>query len=282
MRYVFFGTPEFAALVLEALIHAGLPPVALVCNSDRPVGRKKIVTPPPAKVAVESHHDLGVRVLQPETLRSFDATLREFTPEFCIVAAYGKIIPPSVLAIPKLGTIGVHPSLLPKHRGASPIQAAILNGDSKTGVSLFLVDAKVDHGEVLASAEQSLSGHETYPELERTLAGIGAKLLIETLPSFVSGKLTPAAQDESAVTFTKKFGTEDGFIEWRVLDEALSGSKPSESIRIERMVRALNPEPGVWTVRNERRMKILAARLHGERLELTTIQYAGRKPVPYV
>lgn len=282
MKYVFFGTPEFAATVLEKLIHAGLPPVAVVCNPDRPVGRKKLITPPPTKVLAESHHDLGIRVLQPETLRGFDATLRDLAPEFCIVAAYGKIIPPSILAVPPRGTIGVHPSLLPKYRGASPIQTVILNGDTTTGVTLFLVDAKLDHGETLASVEYPLSGTETYTQLEAALANAGARLLTETLPSFLAGKVTPREQDESAATPTKKFETQDGFIEWDYVRAACAGSAPEMAAIVDRRIRALNPDPGTWTIEQpgNARMKLLEAKLVDGRLTLTTIQYAGEKPKP--
>jgi methionyl-tRNA formyltransferase len=282
MKYVFFGTPEFAATVLEKLIHAGLPPVAVVCNPDRPVGRKKLVTPPPTKVLAESHHDLGIRVLQPENLRNFDGALKELEPEFCIVAAYGKIIPPSILAVPPRGTIGVHPSLLPKYRGASPIQTAILNGDPVTGVTLFLVDAKLDHGEILSVAEQPLRGTETYIELERILAELGADLCVKTLPTFLAGKLTGVEQNEAAATPTKKFETQDGFIEWDYVRAARAGSAPEMAAIVDRRIRALNPDPGTWTLEQpgNARMKLLEAKLVDGRLTLMTIQYAGEKPKP--
>src|ERR1700690_3293179 len=140
MKYVFFGSPRFAAIVLQKLIDGGIAPAAGVCNPDRPVGRKKIVTPPPVKTLVVSTSS-EIDILQPEKLDDmFTKRLAAIEPDFFVVAAYAKIIPANVLAIPRLGTIGTHPSLLPKYRGASPIQAALLGGDAKTGTTLYLMD----------------------------------------------------------------------------------------------------------------------------------------------
>jgi methionyl-tRNA formyltransferase len=140
MRYVFFGTPRFAEIVLRKLLDAGMPPVALVCNPDRPVGRKKIVTSPPTKT-LATNNRTPIEILQPEKLdEAFMEQLQTLRPDFFVVAAYAKIIPKAVLAIPRLGTLGVHPSLLPKYRGASPIQSVILNGERETGVTIYAMD----------------------------------------------------------------------------------------------------------------------------------------------
>ena len=149
MRYVFFGTPEFAAIVLRQLLDANLLPVGVVCNPDRPVGRKKVITPPPVKSLVMKHETWNIPVLQPEKLdERFMLQVSSFMPELFVVAAYARIIPRSILDIPANGAIGVHPSLLPRLRGASPIQSAILNGEQNTGVTLYHMDTEVDHGPV--------------------------------------------------------------------------------------------------------------------------------------
>jgi methionyl-tRNA formyltransferase len=273
MKYLFFGTPEFAAIVLDKLIKAGMPPAGAVCNPDRPVGRKKIITPPPVKILAQKH---GIPVFQPEKLLNTDSYLRNVECDFAVVAAYGKIIPKSVLDVFKSGVIGVHPSLLPKYRGPTPVQTAILNGEKETGVSLFLVDDKVDHGPVLAERKISGVQNMVYPALHDKLAEIGADLLIETIPGFLSGSIKPRIQNEAEATFTKKFETKDAQVD-------LAEDNP---VMIDRKVRALNPEPGVWTLQQvqskPKRMKILEAELNppagGGKLTLKKIQFEGKKP----
>ncbi|MFA5084446.1 MAG: methionyl-tRNA formyltransferase [Candidatus Paceibacterota bacterium] len=265
MEYIFFGTPDFAAIILEKLIKAGMPPVAVVCNPDRPVGRKKIITPPPSKVLAEKH---GIKTYQPEKLGIDDLWSKIAEMDFAVVAAYAKIIPKEILEIPRLGTIGVHPSLLPKYRGSSPIQSVILNGESETGVTLFLADEKVDHGKIVASIKYKVSNDETYETLVKKLAELGGDLLVETLPKFLKGEINPLPQDESQATYTKKFINEDGYVD-------LEKDKPEI---IERKIRALNPEPGVWTMINNKRTKLLEAKLIDGKLKITKIQIEGKKP----
>lgn len=277
MSYVFFGTPRFAAIVLKELLAAGLPPVALVCNPDRPAGRKKMITPPPTKELAVRHG--SIRVLQPEKLDAdFAAQLKTLRADLFVVAAYAKIIPKAVLDIPRLGTLGIHPSLLPKYRGASPIQSAILDGESETGVTIYKMDEKTDHGPIIASgraATDSLAA--TYGALEEKLAKLGGTLAVQTLPDFAAGKIKPVPQDESHATYTKKFTTEDGFIEETELAAAERGGIKAAEL-ITRKINALNPEPGAWTVRNGVRTKLLAAEIKNGALKLTNIQEAGGKP----
>ncbi|MEK7191982.1 MAG: methionyl-tRNA formyltransferase [Patescibacteria group bacterium] len=267
MKYVFFGTPEFAAIILERLIKAGMPPTLVVCNPDRPAGRKKIVTSPPVKFLAEKHK---IQVLQPET---FDVeTLKYLNSrnlDFAIVAAYSKILPKRIISSPRLGTIGVHPSLLPKYRGATPIQSVILNGEEKTGTTLFLIDEKIDHGPVLAQRELEFPIlNFKFPRLLQALSELSADLLIETLPRFVRGEIKPAPQNESEATYTKKFTSQDAFIDLTKDDPAA----------VDRKVRALNPEPGTWTIQDGKRVKILEAEAVGNKLVLKKIQMAGKKP----
>ena len=282
MRYAFFGTPEFAAIVLEKLISAGFPPSLLVCNPDRPVGRKKIITPPPAKQSILEQDESireGIEILQPEKVREIEATLRNSNFDFFVIAAYGKIIPKDILEIPSFGTIGVHPSLLPLHRGSSPIQSTILNGDKETGVTLYMVDALVDHGPILE--ERKLESYDidsvTYPALHDALAKLGAEMLIHLIPKIGKERVTLSPQDEIKATFTKKFVTEDGFIDEADLEEAMNGNK-EKAVVIDRKIRALNPEPGVYTVRKGERTKLLEAELRGDTLVLKVIQIAGKTP----
>ncbi len=284
INYVFFGTPEFSATILEKLTEAGFSPAAVVCNPDRPVGRKKIITAPPVKVLAEKH---GIKVYQPESLEigncppEADPPLAEKLEignmDFGIVASYGKIIPKDIIQTFELGVIGVHPSLLPRHRGASPIQSAILSGDEVTGVTLYLLDEKMDHGPILASREFSIYNLQ-FLNLQEKLAELGAELLIETLPKFMKGEIKPQIQNEERATYTKKFKTEDGYVDL----------KKDDPTAIERKVRALNPEPGVWTLRpldetrgkqaQGKRMKILDAELKEGKLILKKIQFEGGKP----
>ncbi len=284
MKFVFFGTPEFAAIILEKLIKVGLLPQAVVCNPDKPIGRKKIVTPPPTKVLAEKHN---ISVLQPEKLLDVKSKLSDVDCQLFVVAAYAKIIPKEILEIPRLGTIGIHPSLLPKYRGATPIQTAILNGDEKTGTTLFLMDEKIDHGPILENRETPIT-NRNYKELEKELAELSANLLIETLPSIEEKIKNAKPQDESLATYTKKFSarggsaeggkTEDGYVASKDLEAAQSvGGKVA--IEIDRKIRALNPEPGTWTLQNEKRMKILGAGLTPEgKLKLKKIQFESKKP----
>lgn len=281
MKYAFFGTPRFAAIVLRKLIDAGLPPAAVVCNPDRPVGRKKIVTPPPVKVLAIEH---GIPVLQPEQLDAgFVATLHGFAPDAFAVAAYAKIIPQKVLDVSRLGTLGTHPSLLPKYRGASPIQSAILHGDRETGATIYLMDAKMDHGPVLAQEALAFDPDtENYPSLEEKLAERSGALLAGVLPKFLAGTADAHPQDDAAATFTKKFTTEDGFIsedEFRAAEDAGGGTGPEAARSLLHRINALNPEPGCWTMRGDKRVKLLEAKLDERGAFVpTVVQEDGQLP----
>lgn len=274
MNYVFFGTPEFAAIILEKLIAGGFVPSALVCNPDRPVGRKRIITAPPTKLEIRKQNlENRIRILQPEVPDSgFRILLSDVKPDFFIVAAYAKILPNEILAIPRLGTIGVHPSLLPKYRGSSPIQSAILGGDAETGVTLYLMDEKMDHGEIISKIKSQISKNDTYITLMRKLAEASGDLLVGTLPKFVNREIRPEPQDESKATFTKKFGRKDAFIEPADL------ANPAKAAEIDRKIRAFDPEPGAWTIMNGKQIKLLHAELRDGALVLKKTQVEGEKP----
>ena len=270
-RYIFFGTPRFAAIVLEKLLDAGFVPAAVICNPDRPVGRKKIITAPPIKELIAKRKAQS-EVLQPENLSAIRDLLFALRPTFAIVAAYANIIPKEILAIPRLGTIGVHPSLLPKYRGASPIQSAILAGEEETGVTLYLMDEKMDHGNIISNVKAQISNEDTYETLEKKLAELGGELLAKTISDFVAGKITAQPQDHTKATFTKKFTTADGEV----------NLKTDDPERVYRKIRALNPEPGVYTFTYPghvgKRVKLLCAEYRDGTLRIVEIQPEGKIP----
>ena len=276
MPFLFFGTPYFSARVLEKLIERGIVPAAVVTNPDRPVGRKKAITPPPVKVLAEKH---GIKIYQPEKLdEPFINELKSLRPDFFLVFAYNKIFRKSFLAIPRLGTVGVHPSFLPKYRGPSPFQTALLDGERETGVTLYLLDEGVDSGPVLAKSQPIAIGpNDTFATLALKLADAGAEILVETLPRFTEGKITPQPQVESQATFTKKFTTEDGFVKPEDLEAAENGALEIAA-KIDRKIRALNPDPGVWTMKDGKRIKLLEASIENGSLRLTVTQREGEKP----
>ena len=255
-KLIFFGTSPFAVPILEKLVEeSGFKVLAVVTNPDESSGRKKILTSPPVKTTTKKH---GIKIIQPEKLRSnpeLFEVLKKINPDICIVASYGKIIPKEYLEIPKFGFINVHPSLLPKYRGPTPIQTAILNGEKETGVTVILMDEKIDHGPILKSKSLKLKG-KNHKELERELSELGAKLLIETIPNLISGKIKPKDQDHDKATFTKKITREDGKINW---------SDSAEKVL--NQIRALNPEPGTWTLWNGRDLKILETKISDKEKE---------------
>lgn len=276
---------------LEALHEAGFEISAVITMLDQPVGRKKILAPPPVKIAAEK---LGLKILQPERLKD-DTFFEEFSalqPDFCVIAAYGKIIAERYITTPKYGFLNIHPSLLPKYRGPTPIQTAILNGDNETGVTIIQIDKDMDHGPLLASQEFSISNFQfsNAKELENKLAELGAKLLVETIPKLINGEIKPKEQDHSQATFTKIFKREDARIDW---------SRPPREIY--NKICALNPEPSTWTtwhqpgsassdstksgeatfgtstIRGDKILNIKKATFVDNKLSLITIQLEGKK-----
>lgn len=282
MKYVFFGTPKFAGTVLQKLIDKGLPPVLAVCNPDRPTGRTQELTAPPVKQTAEAY---GIPFFQPEKLGNGEiARIKSVGAEFGVLAAYGKIIPAELISAFPRGIIGVHPSLLPLYRGASPIQSTILDGAEETGVTLFLMDEKVDHGPVLAQERLSNYRKETaeYPILHDMLANLSGELAAKTIPQFTGGALSQIAQDERRATYTQKFTADDAHVASEDLARAQTeGGKIAGTI--DRKIRALNPEPGVWTTEKDgKRMKLLASEIREGALRLLLIQREGKNPQPFV
>jgi methionyl-tRNA formyltransferase len=234
LRVIFLGTPEFAVPSLEALERTTTV-VAVVTQPDRPAGRgRKIVAPPVAAAA----RLLGLPVLQPGTLRdgSTQAALAALRPDLITVVAYGLLIPPAVLALPSLGAINVHPSLLPTYRGASPIQAAIRDGASVTGVTVLHVVDEMDAGDIILQREVPIGPEESAGELEGRLAGVGAGLLAEAVRLLASGAAPRRAQDRARATYVAKVSKADGEIQW---------NRPAQEIV--NHIRAMNPWPCAFT-----------------------------------
>jgi methionyl-tRNA formyltransferase len=246
VRIVFMGTPEFAVSSLEELVLDGHQVAAVYTRPDRPAGRGLKPSPPPAKrVAVR----LGLPVLQPASLKTaaVASELADLKPEAIVVAAYGQILPPPVLAIPEFGTINVHPSLLPRYRGASPVAAAILAGDGFCGVSIMLLDAGLDTGPVLARAQIPIAPGDTTGSLKDRLSLLGARLLAEVLANW-PGDLKPRPQDEAGATYSGTIAKETGKIDWR-----------QPAVTIWRQVRAYQPWPGAYTSWQGKRLEIIEA-----------------------
>ena len=251
LRVIFFGTPDFAVPSLRALLDGGEEIVGVVCQPDKPAGRgHKLVAPPVKRLAIES----GVVVLQPPTLRTPQAlaALSQLAPDLIVVAAYGKILPPDVLTLPRLGCINVHASLLPKYRGAAPIQWGILRGDTVTGITIMQMNEGMDTGDVLLQRETPIGDDETYGELQTRLAHLGAAALMQAMELLKRGELRGRAQDSAAATLAPMIKKEDGRIDWR---------RPA--LELARWVRAYNPWPSAHTTLDGTRLKIHRARAVG-------------------
>lgn len=262
------GTPNYAARYLEGLIAADLTPVAVITQPDRPAGRTQTVEPTPVKMAALKY---GIPIYQPEDIREphWAEKIRGLAPELIVVVAFGQIIPQSILDVPPKGCINVHPSLLPRHRGATPWQETILQGDTKTGVTIMLMDEKMDHGPILSQEEISVAQDETTESLENKTAAVGIPLLINTLAQWFAGTVVPSEQNHEKATYTRLLKKESGKIDWS-----------KSAIEIERMIRALEPWPGTWTERQGKRVKILKAHLDEQNaLIIDELQPEGKKPV---
>ena len=238
------GTPQFAEVILECLLHSPYRVVAVYSQPDKPVGRGREVAWSPVKRLAMEHK---IPVIQPTTLKSVEAVeeLASFKPELIVVAAFGHILSQEVLSLPKFGCVNVHPSLLPQHRGPSPVASALLRGDQLTGVTIMLMDGGMDSGPILAQREVGISLEDTTGSLTQKLAEIGAELLLETLPRWLDGELKPQPQDESQATYSKVITSEDGKIDWHL-----------PAVELWRRVRAYNPWPGCYTWWQGKRLKI--------------------------
>ena len=247
MRVVFMGTSEFAVSCLERLVLAQYQVVAVYTRADSPAGRGRRLMSPPVKRAAQ---DWGLSVVQPDSLDRAEVVeqLAGFRPDVIVVAAYGQILPQAVLDIPGYGCINVHPSLLPRFRGASPVAAAILAGDELTGVSLILMDRGLDTGPVLSRLSVPVSPWDTAGLLTARLSQVGARLLAAALPRWCSGELTAQPQNDAETTCCREIAKRDGEIDWRLSARELW-----------QRVRAFQPWPGGFTMWQGRRLEIVEA-----------------------
>lgn len=253
MRIIFMGTPEFAVPSLKALTESQDEVVAVVCQPDKPVGRKKELTKPPVKIFAES---LNIPVLQPEKIRNneeFLESLKKLEPDLICVAAYGKILPKSILDLPEQGCINVHSSLLPKYRGAAPINWAVINGEAITGVSTMLMDEGMDTGDILLTEEITIKPDDTSQTLTESLSELGSSLLIKTIEQLKTEGLKPVKQDDGKATTAPILKKDYGLIDW---------SKTAEQIR--NQIRGLLPWPVAYTHLNGKMLKIYEAEISGE------------------
>jgi methionyl-tRNA formyltransferase len=289
MRLVFLGTPAFAVPTLEALVKAGHRVLAVLTQPDRPRGRGRETTAPPVKQAALRH---GLTVYQPERVRRPEAVeyLRGLAAEAMVVVGYGQIIPQSVIDLAPLGILNVHASLLPRYRGAAPVQWALANGERRTGVTIMRIDAGLDTGDILRAAETDIGDEENAVELAERLAAMGAELLVETLSDWRAGRVQPQKQDSAQATLAPILKKEDGLIDWRL---------PAAAIH--NRVRGFQPWPGAYTRFRGQTLNIWRARVvsaggaaapgtflslkppvvaAGERgLELVEVQLEGRKRI---
>ena len=250
MRIVFMGTPDIAASCLEALYAAGHDICAVYTRRDKPVGRKQVLTPPPVKQVALAH---GTPVFQPRTLRDGgeNANLQALAPDLIVVVAYGCILPQAVLDIPKFGCINLHVSLLPKYRGSAPVQWAVLNGDTETGVSIQQMDAGLDTGDVLVCEKVAIGPEATSGARFDRVTAVGARVLCETLPRIAAGTLTPTPQDHAAATMAPMLTKELAQFRWE-----------ESAAHIHNWVRGMNPWPAAWFVTGGgRKVKVLECRV---------------------
>jgi len=246
LKIIFIGTSSFAVPILEKLIEHKYQILVIITNPDKPSGRKKELTPSPVKQTGLKHK---LSVLQPDKISDLYDKISQLKPDLIVTASYGQIIDKKILDIPRYGSVNLHPSLLPKHRGPSPIQTAILNGDKKTGISIMLMDEKMDHGPIISQKEIKISSNDTYQSLEKKLSFESAGFLIKILPQYIRKQIKPQAQNENQASYSKILTRQDGKIDWN-----------QSALEIERKVRAFYPWPGTWTNMNNKRIKILKAK----------------------
>ncbi len=265
------GTPAFALPTLTRLC-ANYPVVGVVTRPDKPAGRGRKLSPPPVKEVALAE---GLALFQPPRLRRVEAIehIRAWSPDLIVVAAFGQILPPELLRIPRYGALNVHASLLPRWRGADPIRAAILAGDERSGVTIMQMDEGLDTGPILAQRETVIGVMETAGALEERLAQMGAELLLDVLPDYLAGRLQPVPQPSEGVTYAPRLPKEAAQIDWAETAEMLA-----------RRVRAFAPKPGAYTTWAGKRLKILLAQpldveVPKETLPGTLIVYAGEPAV---
>ena len=246
LRLVFMGTPDFAVPSLQALLDGPDEVVAVVCQPDRQRGRGKILSPPPVKVLAEAHH---IPVLQPESVRKepFLEQIHDLAPDLLVVVAYGKILPPSLLQLPPLGAINVHGSLLPQYRGAAPIQWAVINGETETGITIMQLDEGMDTGPLLLSVPVAIGPQETAGALFDRLALLGGQTLAAALEQLKQGQLRPLPQDHALATIAPMLTKEQGHLDWSL-----------PATRLHCLIRGLDPWPSAFSFLDGKRYRFFS------------------------
>lgn len=289
LKIIFAGTPDFAIPIVK-LLAVNYQLLAILTQPDKKIGRKQNLAYSPIKQFAIKHN---IPTLQSESLKTkeiFDK-IKSLKPDIIIVAAYGKIIPKNILDVPKYGCLNIHASLLPKYRGASPIQYAILNGDKETGVTIIKMNEKMDEGDIIARAKEKIYNDDTSQALHNRLSKLGASLLIKILPDYINKKIKPVPQNHKSATYTKIIKKADGQIDWL-----------QNAQKIENQIRAFNPWPGAFTYIENKRVKIIQAKAINESISfnpsvlfkingnlaiaclksyliINTLQLEGKKPV---
>jgi len=255
-KIIFMGTPDFAVPTLEGLHRSPHELLMVVTRPDRPRGRGRRSAPPPVKAAAQ---DLGYEVLQPDSVKSDDfyGRMADLTFDFFVIVAFGQIIPARVLEIPRQASVNVHASLLPRYRGPAPIQWAIINRESHTGVTTMFMDAGMDTGDILLQAQEPVLPDDTSETLHARLAGLGARTLLKTLAQFAAGTIETMEQDDSLATYAPMLKKADGRIDW---------NRPAT--QIEAFIRGVNPWPGAFTHLGQRQLKIFKAAVLPGRCDL--------------
>jgi len=270
LKFIFFGTSDFSVTILDKLREDGRLPSLIVTNPDRPKGRKLVLTHPPVKIWATKN---GIEFIQPENLKSKEVVnrLKEEQPDLFIVASYGSIIPENILEIPKRGSINVHTSLLPKLRGASPIETAILQKEKETGTTIMLMDEKMDHGDILKQQAFPLPFNMNAEELEKKLAHQGGKLLVETIPAWINGKIKPTVQDHSKATYCGKIIKSEA--------ELLDSDSDEEKYR---KYLAYYVWPKTFFFKNGKRYKVTKAKFEDKKFVIEKVIPEGKNEADFV
>ncbi len=246
IKTIFFGTPDFSVPTLELLIK-NTQVISVITQPDKKVGRKQQVIFSPVKKIAQSNH---VPILQPNKIKdqAFIRQIKQSNPDLIVVTAYGKIIPKEILDLPKYGCINIHASLLPKYRGASPIQTTILNGEEKTGITIIVMNEKMDEGDIIAQTTEKIYNNDTSETLHNRLSKIGAESLLKILPDYINKKIASKPQDDRLATYTKIIKKEDGKINWQ-----------QSAQDILQQINAFTPWPSAYTFIDQKRFKITKA-----------------------
>lgn len=248
MKIIFFGTPKFAAPSLEKLTKSGdFEIMAAVTQEDKPIGRKQVLTPTSIKIKAK---ELGLKVLQPKNSKELEKELSKYKADFFVVIAYGEIMSEKILKMPKYGSVNVHASMLPKYRGASPIQESLLNGDKETGISIIKIDNKMDHGDIYLIKRIKIEKNDTLESLSKKLAKVSAYILPLALKDIAGKTLSPLHQDDKKATYCRKIKKEDGKIDF----------KEHSAEDILNMIKAYTPWPSVFTEIKGKKIKIIEAK----------------------